>query len=134
MSYTFNKFITTDSNDLSEFVTTIEASIKTLNNEVKDFNSTNLRDLTFKTTYIDLPLSTDGTIFSENVYADKFVINGATSENKGYLMSDGSVTTNSQQGQPNIYLYTNSNGVPIDDPQSGQVRLNNVSNSSATHV
>ena len=35
--YTFNKFITTDSNDLSDFVTTIEASIKTLNNEVKDF-------------------------------------------------------------------------------------------------
>ena len=60
--YTFNKFITTDSNDLSDFVTTIEASIKTLNNEVKDFNSTNLRDLTFKTTYIDLALSNDGTI------------------------------------------------------------------------
>ena len=58
---------------------------------------------------------------------------------KADLMSDGtvsigSVTTNSQQGQPNIYLYTNSNGVPANDPQSGQVRFDSVSNTSATHL
>ena len=54
--------------------------------------------------------------FSNNIYCDGFVINGTTEANKGYLMSDGTVTTNIQQGQPNIYLYTNSNsdGVNID--------------------
>ena len=49
-------------------------------------------------------------------------------------MSDGTITTNSQQGQPNIYLYANSKGTPSDDPQSGQIRFNNASNTNATHV
>ena len=33
-----------------------------------------------------------------------------------------------------IYLNTNSNGVPSDDPQSRQIRFNDVSNTDATHV
>ena len=54
----------------------------------------------------DLPLSTDGRIFSENVYADKFVINGATSENKGFLMSDGTVSTVNRINLTYIFIQT----------------------------
>ena len=72
--------------------------------------------------------------FSRITYSDAFIVNGVLPENKGYLMSDGTITTNSQQGQPNIYLYTNSNGAPANDPQSGQVRFDSVSNTTATHL
>ena len=42
-------------------------------------------------------------------------------------MSDGTITVNPQDGQPHIFLYTNLNGTPSDDPQSGQIRFRNVS-------
>ena len=67
-----------------------------------------------KTMYISDSLSPNGTLFFGHINCDGFVINGTTEANKDYL-SDGTVTTNSQQGQPNIYLYTNSNGVPSGD-------------------
>ena len=41
----------------------------------------------------DLP--TDGTVFDRNVYADKFIINGGGPSPPGYLLSDGSVVSNS---------------------------------------
>ena len=55
-----------------------------------------------KTIFISDQLSPNGTVFSSNIYCDGFVINGTTEANKGYLMSDGtvsigSVSTNSQQ-------------------------------------
>ena len=107
-----------------------------LNNLEYEINE-NKQDISMleqKTLYISDQLSLNGTVFVNNVYSDAFIINGVLPENKGYLMSDGTITTNIQQGQPNIYLYTNSNGVPSNDPQSGQVRFINVSNTSATHV
>ena len=99
-----------------------------LNNLEYEINE-NKQDISMleqKTLYISDQLSLNGTVFVNNVYSDAFIINGVLPENKGYLMSDGTITTNSQQGQPNIYLYTNSNGVPSNDPQSGQIRFNNV--------
>ena len=73
----------------------------------------------------------DGTIFDKYVYSDGFVVNNV--ENTGYLRSDGTVVESTQQGQPNIYLYRNSNNVS-NDPPIGQIRFNSNSNSSATHV
>ena len=64
-----------------------------------------------KTFHISDQLGIDGTAFSGKIYCDGFVINDSTEGNIGYLMSDGTVSTasinSSQQGQPNIYLYTN---------------------------
>ena len=107
-----------------------------LNNLEYEINE-NKQDISMleqKTLYISDQLSLNGTVFVNNVYSDAFIINGVLPENKGYLMSDGTITTNSQQGQPNIYLYTNSNGAPANDPQSGQVRFDSVSNTTATHL
>jgi hypothetical protein len=91
-----------------------------------------------KTIFISDQLSPNGTVFSGNIYCDGFVINGTTEANKGYLMSDGTVSTasisSSQQGQPNIYLYTNSNALPSNNPQSGQVRFNIGSITTVKHL
>ena len=60
-----------------------------------------------KTMYISDSLSPNGTLFFGHINCDGFVISGTTDANKGYLMSDGTVSTastSSQQGQPNIYL------------------------------
>ena len=112
-----------------------------LNNLEYDINN-NKQDVSIleqKTFHISDQPSVGGTVFSDKIYCDGFVINGTTDANKGFLMSDGtvsigSVSTNSQQGQPNIYLYTNSNGVPSDDPQSGQVRFDSGPNTTTTHL
>ena len=63
-----------------------------------------------KTMYISDSLSPNDTVFFGHIYCDGFEISDTTDANKGYLMSDGtvsigSVSTNSQQGQPNIYLF-----------------------------
>ena len=112
-----------------------------LNNLEYDINN-NKQDVSIleqKTFHISDQLSVEGTVFSDKIYCDGFVINGTTDANKGFLMSDGtvsfgSVSTNSQQGQPNIYLYTNSNGAPSNNPQSGQIRFDSGSNTAATHL
>ena len=88
-----------------------------------------------KTFHISDQLGIDGTVFSGKVYCDGFVMSDST--NIGYLMSDGSVSTvtsNSQQGQPNICLYTNSNGTPSNNPLSGQVRFDSGSNTAVNHI
>ena len=91
-----------------------------------------------KTLFISDQLSANGTMFSNNIYCDGFVINGTTEANKGYLMSDGTVsigsisTNSSQQGQPNIYLYTNS--TLNNYPPSGQVRFDSGSNTTVKHL
>ena len=43
----------------------------------------------------DLPITTDGTVFDRNVYTDKFVINAGGPSPPGYLLSDGSISSNS---------------------------------------
>ena len=54
----------------------------------------NLQELETKTLYMDPSLHIDGTVFSNNIYADKFIITGGPSP-AGYLMSDGSIVSNS---------------------------------------
>ena len=51
-----------------------------------------IQPLTEKTLYILLPLSLNGTIFNQNVYADKFIVNNDTSPPKK-LYSNGDLTT-----------------------------------------
>ena len=103
------------------------------NQNYRSINS-DLQSVKGKTTFIIEPASSDGTVFRESVYADKFIISGATSANKAFLMSDGTLTTNSSIGEPNIYLYTNSNTTPANEPASGQIRTNNGHNSLSTHI
>jgi len=92
----------------------------------------NKQDVTIlerKTFHISDQLSVDGTVFVNNVKNEAFVKNGGTSGQ--YLMADGSTTTSSQQGQPNIYLYNNNNsGTPV--PTSGQIRANDPNNQNVT--
>ena len=70
-------------------------------------NKQDISMLEQKTLYISDQLSLTGTVFLNNIYSEAFVKNGGTSTQ--YLMADGSTTTNSQQGQPNIYLYNINN-------------------------
>ena len=104
-----------------------------LNNLEYEINN-NKQDISVlerKTFYISDQLSIDGTVFLNNVYSDAFVKNGGTATQ--YLMADGSTTTNSQQGQPNIYLYNNNNsGTPA--PTSGQIRANDPNNQNVTEL
>ena len=94
-------------------------------------NKQDLSVLERKTFYISDQLGTNGTVFLNNVYSEAFVKNGGTSTE--YLMADGSTTTASQQGQPNIYLYNNNNsGTPV--PTSGQIRANNANNQNVTEL
>ena len=134
MSYSFNKFITSDDN-VDEFVAVAEVQIAKINDDVKTLNDVqqqNTQDISTleqKTFHISDQLSVDGTVFVSNVYSEGFVKNGGTSTQ--YLMADGSTTTNSQQGQPNIYLYNNSNTIN-GVPASGQIRTNNLDNQQTT--
>ena len=94
-------------------------------------NKQDISVLEQKTLYISDQLSLDGTVFLNNVYSEAFVKNGGTASQ--YLMADGSTTTNSQQGQPNIYLYNNNNsGTPV--PASGQIRANDPNNQNVTEL
>ena len=94
-------------------------------------NKQDISMLEQKTLYISDQLSLDGTVFVNNVYSEAFVKNGGTSTQ--YLMADGSTTTSSQQGQPNIYLYNNNNsGTPA--PTSGQIRANDPNNQNVTEL
>lgn len=77
-----------------------------------------------------IEMKADSVVMSGDVYGDKFIINNYTGD-LGYLMTDGSILTTSQQGQPNIYLYTNSNVITVP-PASGQVRSNFPDNTSVT--
>ena len=94
-------------------------------------NKQDISMLEQKTLYISDQLSLSGTVFANNIYSEAFVKNGGTSGQ--YLMADGSTTTSSQQGQPNIYLYNNNNsGTP--EPASGQIRANDPNNQNVTEL
>ena len=94
-------------------------------------NKQDISTLERKTFYISDLLGSNGTVFANNVYSEAFVKNGGTSSQ--YLMADGSTTTTSQQGQPNIYLYNNNNsGTP--EPASGQIRANDPNNQNVTEL
>ena len=94
--------------------------------------SANLETLENKTFYIDgSSISPNGTIFSNYIYADKYIINGATGS-PAYLLSDGStIAVSGQNSQSNIYLYRNSK-VNVSPPVVGEVRFNNANNTLAT--
>ena len=94
-------------------------------------NKQDISMLEQKTLYISDQLSIDGTVFLNNVYSDAFVKNGGTATQ--YLTADGSTTTNSQQGQPNIYLYNNNNS-GTHEPTSGQIRANDPNNQNVTEL
>lgn len=97
---------------------------------VGTINNTSISDLADKTIFINLPLNPTGTVFSNNLYADKFILNGATTP--AYLMSDGStIAVSGQNSQSNIYLYRNST-VNVSPPDVGEVRFNNANNTIAT--
>ena len=93
--------------------------------------SSDIETLENKTFYIDgSSISPNGTIFSNYIYADKFIINGATTP--AYLLSDGStIAVSGQNSQSNIYLYHNST-VHVSPPNVGEVRFNNANNTLAT--
>jgi hypothetical protein len=94
----------------------------------------NLETLENKTFYIDgSSISPDGTLFSNSIYADKFIINGGPNP-PAYLLSDGSLVSNSGNGtNSNIYLYNNNNThTPI--PANGQIRFNQPANQDATQL
>ena len=94
----------------------------------------NLETLENKTFYIDgSSISPLGTIFSNYIYADKFIINNGPSP-AGYLLSDGTILNNSGDGvNSNIYLYNNNNThTPI--PANGQIRFNQPANADATQL
>ena len=69
-------------------------NVGTINNfDIGTFDS----DLTIvkdKTLHIRYPSTIQGTIFYDNVYADKFIISGGLTP-PGYLLSDGSIVSNS---------------------------------------
>lgn len=86
-----------------------------------------------KTANIVLPLPNDGTRFLQNVYADKFIIEGGPSP-AGYLLSDGTIlNSSSSNNNSNIYLY-NNNLTTTAPPANGQIRFNNSVNQNATQV
>lgn len=94
----------------------------------------NLETLENKTFYIDgSSISPNGTIFSNYIYSDGFIINGGPSP-AGYLMSDGTILNNSGDGvNSNIYLYNNNNThTPI--PSTGQIRFNQPANADTTQL
>jgi hypothetical protein len=89
----------------------------------------NVKDKTF---HIQLPLSGLGTIFSENVYADKFVTNGAT--NQQYVMGDGTTLQYSaNSGNSNFYLYNNGSDQDTTPP-NGFITYNNAIQDNATFI
>ena len=104
-------------------------------NSVNNINGTPfsqfVSDTTNKTLFINLPLSNDGTHFSNSVIADKFVVvDGKSNE---YLMADGTTSTSSSNGQPNIYLFLNSQNI-ASPATTGQIRTNNARNDLSTRV
>ena len=94
--------------------------------------SQDIENLESKTFHIQLPLSGLGTIFSENVYAEKFIT--SATQPPRYLMSDGTELSNSgNNAGSNIYLYNNNNTLtPI--PANGQIRFNQAPQPSATQL
>jgi len=94
----------------------------------------NLEILENKTFYIDgSSISPDGTLFSNSIYADKYIINNGPST-AGYLMSDGTILNNSGDGvNSNIYLY-NNNTTTTPIPASGQIRFNQPINENSTQL
>ena len=98
---------------------------------VGTINNTSISDLAEKTIFINLPLNPNGTVFSNNLYADKFILNGEQ-KSPAYLMSDGStLAVSGQNSQSNIYLYHNST-VNVSPPNTGEVRFNNANNTLTT--
>lgn len=91
----------------------------------------NLSQLEQKTLYIQLPVSNSGTVFSNYVYANKFIVPSGT--NKQYLMADGTLLEESSNQQSNIYLYS-FNQTLTPPPNSGQVRWNTTSSATTTEI
>ena len=86
-----------------------------------------------KTANIVLPLEANGTRFLNNLYADKFIIQGGPSP-AGYLMSDGTILNSSSgDSNSNIYLYNNSN-ITTAPPSNGQIRFNNAAHTLTTEI
>ena len=104
-------------------------------NSVNTINGTPFSQFVSKTTdktmFINLPLSNDGTHFSNSVVAEKFVVvDGKSNE---YMMADGTTSTSSSNGQPNIYLFLNSQNI-ASPATTGQIRTNNARNDLSTRV
>ena len=70
-------------------------NVGTINNiDIGTFDS-DLNILKDKSLHIKFPTTLEGTTFYNNVYADKFIINGGGPSPPGYLQSDGSIVSNS---------------------------------------
>jgi hypothetical protein len=94
--------------------------------------NSDLNQVKDKTFHIQLPLSGLGTLFSENVYADKFVTNGGT--NQQYVMGDGTTLQYSaNSGNSNFYLYNNGTDQE-PTPANGFITYNAVEQKQATMI
>ena len=61
-------------------------------------------------------VTNDGTIFTKNLYAEKFIVPNGT--NKQYLMADGTLLEESSNQQSNIYLYSFSQALTASPANS----------------
>ena len=80
---------------------------RTINNlafEVQE-NTDDIKVIENKTIHIDASLSPTMNV-NASIVATGFISNQQIGDQAGFLMSDGTILTNSQQGQPNIYLIT----------------------------
>jgi len=106
---------------------------RTINNlsfEVKH-NTDDIDVIKNKTFHIDASLSPTMNV-NASIVAPGFISSQQIGNNVGYLMSDGTISTSSQAGQPNIYLYSNNNSSIAPIPGAGQIRANNFNNQLAT--
>jgi hypothetical protein len=106
---------------------------RTINNlafEVQE-NTDDIKVIENKTIHIDASLSPTMNV-NASIVATGFISNQQIGNNVGYLMSDGTISTSSQAGQPNIYLYSNNNSSTAPIPSAGQIRANNFNNQLAT--
>ena len=88
-------------------------------------NTDDIKVIENKTIHIGANLSPTMNVNSSIV---GFISNQQIGDQAGFLMSDGTILTNSQQGQPNIYLYNNNNSSTAPIPSAGQIRANNLNN------
>ena len=74
-------------------VGTLNSDLNIVKNKTQFINSS--LSIIVPDVLVSTDLPTDGTVFDRNVYADKFIINGGGPSPPGYLLSDGSVVSNS---------------------------------------
>ena len=72
---------------------TINSDLNIVKNKTQFINSS--LSIIVPDVLVSTDLPTDGTVFDRNVYADKFIINGGGPSPPGYLLSDGSISSNS---------------------------------------